>query len=225
LADRAAVDLLCAPVSIYECHLESWRRTQNDDGSWRPLTYREAAEILPSYVADLGFTHVEFLPLAQYPFDGSWGYQVTGYYAPAAQFGSPDDFRYLIDNLHQAGIGVIVDWVAAHFPKDGWALARFDGTALYEHADPRQGEHPDWGTLVFNFGRHEVRNFLLANALYWIEEFHLDGLRVDAVASMLYPDYSWHEGEAGQSVRGRGISRRSASSKRSTRSSTIITHR
>jgi 1,4-alpha-glucan branching enzyme len=195
LADRAATDLMRAPVSIYECHLGSWRRTQNDDGSWRPLTYREAAEVLPEHVADLGFTHIEFLPLAQYPFCGSWGYQVTGYYAPAAQFGSPDDFRYLVDRLHQAGIGVLVDWVAAHFPKDDWALARFDGTALYEHADPRQGEHPDWGTLVFNLGRHEVRNFLLANALYWIEEFHLDGLRVDAVASMLYLDYSRGEGE------------------------------
>ena len=146
-------------------------------------------------MADLGFTHVEFLPLAQYPFSGSWGYQVTGYYTPAAQFGSPDDFRYLVDRLHQAGIGVLVDWVSAHFPKDDWALARFDGTALYEHADPRQGEHPDWGTLVFNFDRHEVRNFLLANALYWIEEFHMDGLRVDAVASMLYLDYSRSEGE------------------------------
>ncbi len=195
IADRATVDLMRAPVSIYECHLGSWRRTRNDDGSWRPLTYREAAEILPKYVADLGFTHVEFLPLAQYPFSGSWGYQVTGYYAPAAQFGSPDDFRYLVDRLHQAGIGVLVDWVAGHVPKDDWALACFDGTALYEHADPRQGEHPDWGTLVFNYARHEVRNFLLANALYWIEEFHIDGLRVDAVASMLYLDYSRFEGE------------------------------
>jgi 1,4-alpha-glucan branching enzyme len=195
IADRASVDLMRAPASIYECHLGSWRLTRNDDGSWRPLTYREAAEILPQYVADLGFTHVEFLPLAQYPFSGSWGYQVTGYYAPAAQFGSPDDFRYLVDRLHQAGIGVLVDWVAAHFPKDDWALARFDGTALYEHADPRQGEAPDWGTLVFNYDRREVRNFLLANALYWIEEFHLDGLRVDAVASMLYLDYSRSEGE------------------------------
>ncbi len=195
IAHQATVDLMSAPISIYECHLGSWRRTQNDDGSWRPLTYREAAEILPQYVADLGFTHVEFLPLAQYPFSGSWGYQVTGYYAPAAQFGSPDDFRYLVDRLHQAGIGVLVDWVAAHFPKDDWALARFDGTALYEHADPRQGEHPDWGTLVFNYARDEIRNFLLANALYWIEEFHIDGLRVDAVASMLYLDYSRCEGE------------------------------
>jgi 1,4-alpha-glucan branching enzyme len=195
VASRGAVDLLHAPVSIYECHLGSWRTTQNPDGSWRPLTYREAADVLPEYLADLGFTHVEFLPLAQFPFSGSWGYQVTGYYAPTAQHGSPDDFRYLVDRLHQAGIGVLLDWVVAHFPKDDWALANFDGTALYEHADPRQGEHPDWGTLVFNYGRHEVRNFLLANALFWIEEFHLDGLRVDAVASMLYLDYSRREGE------------------------------
>jgi 1,4-alpha-glucan branching enzyme len=194
-AARAATDLLHAPVSIYECHLGSWRLTQDADGGWRPLTYREAAEVLPGYLTGLGFTHVEFLPVAEYPFAGSWGYQVTGYYAPTARFGTPDDFRYLVDRLHQAGIGVLVDWVAGHFPKDDWALARFDGTALYEHADPRLGEQPDWGTLVFNYGRHEVRNFLLANALYWIEEFHLDGLRVDAVASMLYLDYSRREGE------------------------------
>jgi 1,4-alpha-glucan branching enzyme len=195
LAARAATDLLHAPVSIYECHLGSWRYTQDAGGGWRPLTYREAAEVLPGYLADLGFTHVEFLPVAEHPFAGSWGYQVTGYYAPTARSGTPDDFRYLVDRLHQAGIGVLADWVAGHFPKDDWALARFDGTALYEHADPRLGEHPDWGTLVFNYGRHEVRNFLLANALYWIEEFHLDGLRVDAVASMLYLDYSRREGE------------------------------
>ncbi|HEY6795478.1 MAG TPA: 1,4-alpha-glucan branching protein GlgB [Kineosporiaceae bacterium] len=195
ITDRDNTDVLRAPVSIYECHLGSWRMVQRGDGSWRPLTYREAAEVLPEYVADLGFTHVEFLPLAQHPFSGSWGYQVTGYYAPAAQYGGPDDFRYLVDRLHRAGIGVLMDWVPAHFPKDDWALARFDGSALYEHSDPRQGEHPDWGTLVFNFGRHEVRNFLLANALYWIEEFHLDGLRVDAVASMLYLDYSRNPGE------------------------------
>jgi len=194
-AARAVTDLLHAPISIYECHLGSWRFTQDAGGGWRPLTYREAAEILPGYLTDLGFTHVEFLPIAEHPFSGSWGYQVTGYYAPTARFGTPDDFRYLVDRLHQAGIGVLVDWVAGHFPKDDWALARFDGTALYEHADPRLGEHPDWGTLVFNYGRHEVRNFLLANALYWIEEFHLDGLRVDAVASMLYLDYSRREGE------------------------------
>ena len=194
-AARAATDPLRAPVSIYECHLGSWRRVQDTSGGWRPLTYREAAEVLPGYLADLGFTHVEFLPVAEHPFSGSWGYQVTGYYAPTARFGTPDDFRYLVDRLHQAGVGVLADWVAGHFPKDDWALARFDGTALYEHADPRLGEHPDWGTLVFNYGRHEVRNFLLANALYWIEEFHLDGLRVDAVASMLYLDYSRREGE------------------------------
>jgi 1,4-alpha-glucan branching enzyme len=195
LAARGATDLLHSPVSIYECHLGSWRLTQDRDGSWRSLTYREAAQLLPEYLVDLGFTHVEFLPLAQYPFSGSWGYQVTGYYAPSAQHGGPDDFRYLVEALHAAGIGVLVDWVVAHFPKDDWALARFDGSALYEHADPRQGEHPDWGTLVFNYGRHEVRNFLLANALFWIEEFHVDGLRVDAVASMLYLDYSRAEGE------------------------------
>jgi 1,4-alpha-glucan branching enzyme len=193
--DRETTDLLHAPMSIYECHLGSWRMTQDAAGGWRSLSYREAAEVLPGYLSDLGFTHVEFLPIAEHPFAGSWGYQVTGFYAPTARYGTPDDFRYLVDRLHQAGIGVLVDWVAGHFPKDDWALARFDGTALYEHADPRLGEHPDWGTLVFNYGRHEVRNFLLANALYWIEEFHLDGLRVDAVASMLYLDYSRKEGE------------------------------
>jgi 1,4-alpha-glucan branching enzyme len=174
------------PMSVYEVHL----------GSWRPgLSYRQMAEELPAYAADLGFTHVEFLPVAEHPFGGSWGYQVTSYYAPTSRFGSPDDFRYLVDRLHQAGIGVLVDWVPAHFPRDDWALARFDGTALYEHPDPRRGSHPDWGTLIFNYGRTEVRNFLVANALYWLEEFHIDGLRVDAVASMLYLDYSRQPGQ------------------------------
>ncbi|MCC6226903.1 MAG: 1,4-alpha-glucan branching protein GlgB [Microthrixaceae bacterium] len=177
--------------AIYELHAGSWRR--HPDG--RPLGYRELAEPLAAHVSELGFTHVEFLPLAWHPYGGSWGYQVTGFYAPDSRYGSPDELRALIDVLHQAGIGVIADWVPAHFPRDEGALARFDGTPLYEHADPRRGEHPDWGTYVFNHGRHEVRNFLVANALYWLEEFHLDGLRVDAVASMLYLDYSREPGE------------------------------
>ena len=186
LRTRAGTDAALRPMSTYEVHL----------GSWRPgLTYRQLAEELTEYVLETGFTHVEFLPVAEHPYGPSWGYQVTSYFAPSARFGSPDDFRSLVDRLHQAGIGVIVDWVPAHFPKDDWALSRFDGTALYEHADPRLGEHPDWGTLVFDFGRTEVRNFLVANALYWLEEFHIDGLRVDAVASMLYLDYSRKEGE------------------------------
>jgi 1,4-alpha-glucan branching enzyme len=181
LRDRGLGQPVASPISIYEVHLGSWRH----DHDGRPLGYRDLAHALGDYVEELGFTHVELLPVAEHPFGGSWGYQVTGYFAPTARFGNPDDFRYLVDHLHQRGIGVIVDWVPAHFPKDEWALAQFDGTALYEHADPRQGEHPDWGTLVFNFGRNEVRNFLIANALYWIEELHVDGLRVDAVASML----------------------------------------
>ena len=185
LAARGGTDWSRAPVSVYEVHL----------GSWRPgLGYRELAVELADYVVDAGFTHVELLPVAEHPFGGSWGYQVTSYYAPTSRFGSPDDLRYLVDVLHQRGVGVILDWVPAHFPRDSWALARFDGTALYEHPDPRRGEHPDWGTLVFDFGRPEVRNFLVANALYWVEEFHVDGLRVDAVASMLYLDYSRGEG-------------------------------
>ncbi len=186
LATRAATQLHRSPMSIYEVHIGSWRQG---------LSYRQLADELVDHVRETGFTHVEFLPVAEHPFGGSWGYQVSSYYAPSARFGSPDEFRYLVDRLHQAGIGVIVDWVPAHFPKDAWALARFDGTPLYEHADPRRGEQPDWGTFVFDFGRREVRNFLVANALYWLEEFHVDGLRVDAVASMLYLDYSRKEGE------------------------------
>ena len=186
LATRAGRDALKSPMSIYEMHI----------GSWKPgLTYRELADSLIEYLTELSFTHVEFMPIAEHPFGGSWGYQVTGYYAPTSRFGDPDDFRYLVDRLHQAGIGVIVDWVPAHFPKDDWALAKFDGEPLYEHSDPRRGEHPDWGTLIFDFGRNEVRNFLVANALYWFDQFHIDGLRVDAVASMLYLDYSREGGE------------------------------
>ena len=183
---RAKSVALREAMSVYEVHLGSWMRDAH--GHW--LTYRDLAHRLGDYVRDLGFTHVELLPVAEHPFDGSWGYQVTGYFAPTSRFGTPDDFRYLVDHLHNLGVGVILDWVPAHFPKDAFALARFDGTALYEHEDPRQGEHPDWGTMVFNFGRVEVRNFLLSNALAWFERFHVDGLRVDAVASMLYLDYS-----------------------------------
>ena len=181
------------PLSIYEVHLGSWRRIPEEDN--RPLNYREIAPLLSDYAVENGFTHVEFLPLMEYPYGPSWGYQVSAYYAPSARYGSPDDLRFLIDHLHQRGLGVIMDWVPAHFPKDTFALARFDGTALYEHLDPKRGEHPDWGTYIFNYGRNEVRNFLIANALYWLREFHLDGLRVDAVASMLYLDYSRKEGE------------------------------
>jgi len=181
LTARAKRDALKSPMSIYELHVGSWRQG---------LDYRSLADELIAYVTELGFTHVEFMPIAEHPYAPSWGYQVTGYYAPTSRFGNPDDLRYLIDRLHQANIGVILDWVPAHFPKDVWALGRFDGEPLYEHADPRRGEHPDWGTYIFDFGRTEVRNFLVANALYWLEEFHIDGLRVDAVASMLYLDYS-----------------------------------
>lgn len=186
MAARAAVDPTQGPMSMYEVHLGSWRLG---------LTYRELADELIDFIKETGYTHVEFLPVAEHPYGPSWGYQVTSYFAPSARFGTPDDFRFLVDRLHCAGIGVIVDWVPAHFPKDDWALARFDGTPLYEHADPRLGEHPDWGTYVFDFGRTEVRNFLVANALYWLEEFHIDGLRVDAVASMLYLDYSRDDGQ------------------------------
>ncbi|MEU7768869.1 1,4-alpha-glucan branching protein GlgB [Nocardia sp. NPDC049190] len=190
---RAATDPTRAPMSVYEVHL----------GSWRPsLCYREMADQLAEYVQAAGFTHIELLPIAEHPFGGSWGYQVTSYYAPTARFGSPDDFRAFIDRMHAADISVLLDWVPAHFPRDEWALARFDGTPLYEHADPRRGEQLDWGTYVFDYGRPEVRNFLVANARYWIEEFHIDGLRVDAVASMLYLDYSRGEGEWEPNARG-----------------------
>ncbi|WP_394298175.1 1,4-alpha-glucan branching protein GlgB [Streptomonospora alba] len=186
LAERKTQEWQRRPMSVYEVHL----------GSWRPgLSYLELATQLVAHVREMGFTHVEFLPVAEHPFGGSWGYQVTSYYAPTSRFGSPDDFRTLVDELHRAGIGVLVDWVPAHFPKDEWALARFDGSPTYEHPDPRRGEHPDWDTLIFDYGRTEVRNFLIANALYWLEEFHIDGLRVDAVASMLYLDYSREGGD------------------------------
>ncbi len=193
LEARAQGDPTNSPMATYEVHL----------GSWRPgLTYTQLADELVAYVVELGFTHVELMPVMEHPYAPSWGYQVTSYYAPTSRFGSPDEFRHLVDRLHQAGIGVILDWVPAHFPKDDWALARFDGTPLYEHADPRRGEQPDWGTYVFDFGRREVRNFLVSNANYWLEEFHVDGLRVDAVASMLYLDYSRKAGEWSPNVYG-----------------------
>jgi 1,4-alpha-glucan branching enzyme len=193
MRERREGDLFRRPLSIYEVHLGSWMR-KGKNGR-QSLTYRELAEPLADYVSKLGFTHVELMPIMEHPFGGSWGYQVSGYYAPTSRYGDPDDFRYLVDHLHQRGIGVLLDWVPAHFPRDEFALGRFDGTPLYEHADPRQGEHPDWGTFVFNFGRNEVRNFLISNALYWLSEFHIDGLRLDAVASMLYLDYSREEGD------------------------------
>jgi 1,4-alpha-glucan branching enzyme len=188
---RRQRDPVHAPLSIYEMHLGSWRR--GADGRW--LTYREMAPALAEYARHMGFTHVELLPINEHPFDGSWGYQTVGYYAPTSRFGSPHDFMYFVDTLHQAGVGVLLDWVPAHFPRDGHGLGYFDGTHLYEHADPRQGQHPDWDTLVFNYGRSEVRNFLISNALFWLETYHIDGLRVDAVASMLYLDYGRREGQ------------------------------
>lgn len=191
LAQRRQRDVLRAPLSIYEVHLGSWRKKSMGES----LSYRELAGPLVKYIKEMGFTHVEFLPVAEHAFYPSWGYQVTGFYAPTSRYGTPEDFQFLVNALHDAGIGVLIDWVPAHFPRDDWALARFDGTALYEHEDPRKGAHQDWGTLIFNYGRHEVSNFLTANALFWCERFHIDGLRVDAVASMLYLDYSRKEGE------------------------------
>jgi 1,4-alpha-glucan branching enzyme len=193
LARRAESKPLGQPMSVYEVHLGSWRRNPHDGD--RELTYLELADELSAYAHDMAFTHVELLPVMAHPFSGSWGYQVTGYFAPAATWGKPDELREFIDRMHENGIGVLLDWVPAHFPRDDFALARFDGTALYEHDDPRRGAHPDWGTLIFNYGRHEVRNFLLSSALFWLREYHADGIRVDAVASMLYLDYSRNPGE------------------------------
>lgn len=193
LAARTAGTPHTAPISVYEVHLASWRRKPEEANRW--LSYRELAHELADYVTEMGFTHVELLPVTEHPFDGSWGYQTIGYFAPTSRFGGPQDFMYLVDTLHQRGIGVILDWVPAHFPRDGHGLGYFDGTHLYEHADPRQGLHPDWDTLIFNYGRREVRNFLIGNALFWLEQYHIDALRVDAVASMLYLDYGRQGGE------------------------------
>ncbi len=193
MKNRANSNSLSSPLSFYEVHLGSWKRALAEGNRW--LTYRELAPLLAGYVHDAGFTHVELLPVMEHPFDGSWGYETLGYFAPTSRFGTPDDFMYLVDYLHQRGIGVVLDWVPAHFPKDEAGLGYFDGSHLYEHEDPRQGEHPDWNTFVFNYGRNEVQNFLISNALFWMDKYHVDGLRVDAVASMLYLDYGRREGQ------------------------------
>ena len=193
IAGRSKNNSLGSPISIYEVHLGSWRRVPEEGNRW--LTYRESAKQLCDYVLDAGFTHVELLPITEHPFDGSWGYETTGYFAPTSRFGAPSDFMYFVDYLHQHGIGIILDWVPAHFPKDQAGLGYFDGTHLYEYADPKQGERPDWDTLIFNYGRHEVQNSLISNALFWLDKYHVDGLRVDAVASMLYLDYGRREGQ------------------------------
>ena len=193
MKNRTNTNSLSSPLSFYEVHLGSWKRALDENNRW--LTYRELAPLLADYVHDAGFTHIEFLPVMEHPFDGSWGYETLGYFAPTSRFGTPDDFMYLVDYLHQRGIGVVLDWVPAHFPKDEAGLGYFDGSHLYEHEDPRQGEHPDWNTFVFNYGRNEVQNFLISNALFWLDKYHVDGLRVDAVASMLYLDYGRREGQ------------------------------
>lgn len=197
---RAAEDPLRKPVSVYELHLGSWKRDSRGIHGW--MNYREIAHQVVEYCRQTGFTHIELMPVSEHPFTGSWGYQTVGYFSITSRYGTPDDFKYLVNYCHQNGIGVLIDWVPAHFPKDGHGLRRFDGSALYEHEDPRQGEHPDWGTMIFNYGRNEVRNFLIANALFWLDEYHIDGLRVDAVASMLYLDYSRKHGEWVPNVHG-----------------------